>query len=61
MVIMLKIITWNLLALLLMMFTGWVISLVIRNVTIVDTLWGLGFVMVAWITFYFSEGYALRR
>ena len=59
--IMLKIIIWNLLALLLMMFTGWLISVVIRNVTIVDTLWGLGFVMVAWITFYFSEGYALRK
>ena len=58
---MLTIMGWNLTALLSLMFIGWVISLAIRNVTIVDTLWGLGFVMVAWITFYASEGFVLRK
>ena len=37
---MLTIMVWNLTALLSLMFIGWVISLTIRNVTIVDTLWG---------------------
>ena len=31
----------NFLAVLAMMLTGWVISLIYRNVTIVDSLWGL--------------------
>ena len=52
---------WNLIALLTMMFIGWLISLMFQNVTIVDTLWGLGFVLVAWITFSYGEGYALRK
>jgi steroid 5-alpha reductase family enzyme len=51
----------NLVALLTMMCIGWLISLVFHNVTIVDTLWGLGFVMVAWITFYSGDGYILRK
>ena len=51
----------NLVALLALMFTGWLISLVLRNVTIVDTLWGLGFVLVGWITFYMAGGYAGRK
>ena len=57
----LTIMGWNLVALLTMMFIGWLISIIARNVTIVDTLWGLGFVLVAWITFFFGEGYALRK
>ena len=57
----LTIMGWNLGVLLLMMFIGWLISLVFHNVTVVDTLWGLGFVMVAWITFSLSEGYSLRK
>jgi steroid 5-alpha reductase family enzyme len=57
----LTIMGWNLAALLAMMFTGWLISLVFHNVTIVDSLWGLGFVLVAWITYSFGEGYSVRR
>ena len=52
---------WNLVALLAMMFIGWLISLMFKNVTIVDTLWGLGFVLVACITFSFGEGYPVRK
>jgi len=48
-------------ALLTMMFIGWLISLLFRNVTVVDSLWGLGFVLVAWITFFMAEGYHLRK
>lgn len=44
-----------------MMITGWLISLAYRNVTIVDSLWGLGFVLIAWLTFGVSDGYENRR
>jgi steroid 5-alpha reductase family enzyme len=37
------------------MLLGWVISLLYRNVTIVDSLWGLGFVLIAWLTFSMAE------
>jgi len=57
----LTIMGWNLVAVTAMMITGWLISLAYRNVTIVDSLWGLGFVMVAWLTFFMSDGYVNRK
>ena len=51
----------NLAAVLAMMLIGWVISLIYRNVTIVDSLWGMGFVLIAWLTFWLAEGYAGRK
>ena len=58
---MFSILGWNFAALLTMMFIGWLISLVFNNVTVVDTLWGLGFVLVAWITFFLADGYPARK
>jgi steroid 5-alpha reductase family enzyme len=52
---------WNLGAVSALMIIGWLISLRYRNVTIVDSLWGLGFVLVVWITFSLSEGFAGRK
>jgi steroid 5-alpha reductase family enzyme len=43
-----------------MMLAGWIVSLVLRNVTVVDSLWGTGFVIIAWITHAFGQGYAGR-
>jgi steroid 5-alpha reductase family enzyme len=57
----LDIMVWNLAAVVTMMVIGWVISLAYRNVTIVDSMWGLGFVMIAWMTFLLSDGYAGRK
>ncbi len=51
----------NFLAVLAMMLLGWVISLIYRNVTIVDSLWGLGFVLIAWLTFFMAEGFGGRK
>ena len=51
------IISWNLATVAAMMIGGWLISLIYRNVTIVDSLWGLGFVLIAWLTFFASGGY----
>ena len=56
-----EILILNLAAVVVMMVIGWVVSLIYRNVTIVDSLWGLGFVLIAWITFLLSDGYAVRK
>ena len=50
----------NFIAVLGMMLLGWIISLITRNVTIVDSLWGLGFVLIAWLTFFTAEGFQGR-
>ncbi|MGD8990524.1 MAG: DUF1295 domain-containing protein [Desulfobacterales bacterium] len=52
---------WNLAAVIGMMFCGWMLSLVKKNVTLVDSLWGLGFVLIAWITFGLTDGYPGRQ
>jgi steroid 5-alpha reductase family enzyme len=52
---------WNLAAVVTLMTAGWLISLAQRNVTVVDSLWGLGFVLTAWLTFALADGYAGRR
>ena len=52
---------WNLTAVTGMMFVGWLLSLIYKNVTLVDSLWGLGFVLIAWISFGLSEGYMGRK
>ena len=57
----LTVMAWNLLAVAAMMITGWLISLAYRNVTIVDSLWGLGFVLIAWLTYAVSDGYENRK
>lgn len=33
-----------------MMFMGWLVSLRYNNVTVVDSLWGVGFIVIAWIS-----------
>lgn len=42
---------WNLAAVGGLMTLGWAISLALRNVTVVDSLWGLGFILIAWNSF----------
>jgi len=46
----------NLLAVVCMMVIGWVFSVRKQNVTIVDSLWGLGFVLIAWLTWFQLDG-----
>lgn len=58
---MITIAVWNLAAVLAMMIIGWLISLRYRNVSIVDSLWGLGFVLIAWITFFLADGFLGRK
>lgn len=39
----------------------WIVSLLLKNAGIVDIFWGIGFVVIAWIGFYLSGGYAPRK
>ena len=39
----------------------WLLSLAIRDASIVDVFWGLGFVLVAWSSFALGEGRAPRQ
>jgi len=44
-----------------MMLMLWLVSLVIRNASIVDIFWGEGFAAIAIITFTLTEGYLPRK
>lgn len=39
----------------------WLLSLWLRDASIVDIFWGSGFVIAAWVCFAFAEGYAVRE
>ncbi len=43
------------------MLATWLVSLPIRNASIVDIVWGVGFVIVAWTAFLVSDGADPRR
>ncbi len=51
----------NLASVSLLMLIGWLVSLRPSNVTIVDSFWGLGFVLIAWLTLAFTDGYTPRQ
>ena len=55
------ILSLNLAAVILMMMIGWLLSLVLKNVTVVDSLWGLGFIIIAWSTFFLTHGFLGRK
>ncbi|HWO01598.1 MAG TPA: DUF1295 domain-containing protein [Blastocatellia bacterium] len=44
-----------------MMFVLWLVSLAMKNASIVDIFWGAGFAVIALMTFALSEGYAGRK
>ncbi|HEU4760536.1 MAG TPA: DUF1295 domain-containing protein, partial [Dehalococcoidia bacterium] len=39
----------------------WLVSLALRNASIVDIFWGLGFVLVAWLYLALADGFAGRQ
>ena len=51
----------NLAAVMLFEFAGWLISLKKNNVTIADSLWGLGFIIIAWLSFLQGDGFFCRK
>jgi len=51
----------NLAAVMAMMVCAWILSLIIKNAGIADIFWGLGFVLIAWLTFFLADGYHSRK
>lgn len=43
-------------AIAILMFSTWVISVAVKNASIVDIVWGLGFVLVGWVSFVVGDG-----
>ena len=52
---------FNLAALMIMMVCAWILSLILKDASIADIFWGLGFVLIAWMTFFRAEGYIFRK
>jgi steroid 5-alpha reductase family enzyme len=50
----------NLLAVVIMMFSGWLYSVYREDVTIVDSLWAVGFVLIAWLTLFQLDAMGMR-
>ena len=44
-----------------LMLGTWLVSLAARDASIVDIVWGLGFVIVAWVSFAVADGSTARR
>src|SRR5262245_51009143 len=44
-----------------LMIVTWLLSLALRDASIVDVAWGLGFVLVAWVSFAAADGVDARR
>lgn len=43
------------------MVVGWLASLVMRDISVVDVAWGLGFVAIAWVVFLVADGAEARK
>ena len=56
-----SIVLMNLSAVTASMIFMWLLSLIRKNVGIVDVFWGTGFVLVAWLTFLNTDGYETRK
>ena len=52
---------WTGAIILVCMILLWLLSLVIKNASIVDIFWGIGFVIIAWFAFSFAQGYLPRK
>lgn len=42
------------------MFSGWIFSLIKKQVTHIDSIWGLGFIIIAWNTLYWTQNFTTR-
>jgi steroid 5-alpha reductase family enzyme len=44
-----------------LMTSLWIVSVILKNVSIVDLFWGIGFVLVTWFYFLNSDGFDIRK
>ncbi len=57
---MLSVFGFNLTAVICFMACGWPISLIKKNASIADRMWGPGFILIAWLTFFNTDGVLWR-
>ena len=57
----LSILVFNFGAIVALMTAVWLMSLIKRDASVVDVFWGLGFVLVAWLSFVKTDGYLGRK
>ena len=48
-------------AIAILMFATWILSVAVKNASIVDIVWGSGFVVVAWVSYAVADGDDARR
>jgi steroid 5-alpha reductase family enzyme len=51
----------NLMIVAAMMVCIWLLSLYVKNAAIVDIFWAVGFILIAWMTFFITNGYVVRK
>lgn len=56
-----EVMLWSAVAIVVLMVSTWVLSVIIRNASIVDIVWGLGFVVVAWVSRIVGDGDDARQ
>jgi steroid 5-alpha reductase family enzyme len=52
---------YGLLIIISMMTLLWIVSIFLKNVSIVDIFWGFGYVLAGIVYYFFTEGYELRK
>ncbi|HAN77080.1 MAG TPA: hypothetical protein DCQ31_04525 [Bacteroidales bacterium] len=52
---------WAFAAIMALMTSLWIASVYLKNVSIVDMFWGVGFVVAAGVYYYFGQGYEPRK
>ncbi|MCJ7771539.1 MAG: DUF1295 domain-containing protein [Desulfobacterales bacterium] len=60
MISILSILIINFTLIIFLMLGLWVVSLIIKDASIADVFWGIGFVVLAWLTFFIATGYPVR-
>lgn len=56
-----QLLTLNFGAALGLMTVAWLLSLPTRNASLADVFWGWGFILIAWLSLVYGQGYAGRR
>ena len=44
-----------------LMILLWIVSLLRKDASIVDSFWGIGFAVIAWTSYLFTQGFVLRK
>ena len=59
--ILLSVLSVNLTGVVVLFVSAWALSVVLKNAGIIDVFWGLGFVLVAWLSAFTGDGWIGRK